>query len=82
MRIVGASPVRKPLVLGVVLGLIFLHHCVSMSWGHFDYGYNMRVNIFFASINVISWFSFCVFMIYKGSLWWWDAVVVLVVIFI
>jgi len=66
VRIVGASPVRKPLVLGVVLGLVFLHHCVSMSLVNFDYGYNMRVNIFFASINVISWFSFCVFMICKG----------------
>jgi len=72
VRIVGTSPVRKPLVLGLVLGLIYLHHCVSMSLVHFDYGYNMKVNLFFAGINVITWVSFCGFMISKGykHFWW------------
>lgn len=71
VRIVGTSPVRKPLVLGLILGLVYLHHCVSMSLVKFDYGYNMKVNLFFAGINVVAWVSFCSFMISKGYKHFW-----------
>lgn len=66
VRIVGTFPARRPLVLGLVLGLVYLHHCVSMSLVNFDYGYNMKINLFFAGINFITWFSFCGYMMWKG----------------
>jgi len=71
VRIVGASPVRKPLALGVALGLFFLHHCFSMTWHKFDYGYNMKVNLFFAGVNVVSWIVFCGFKMSRGYSYFW-----------
>ncbi|GLV34388.1 Post-GPI attachment to proteins 3 [Carabus blaptoides fortunei] len=35
----------------------FVNHVAYLSYGGFDYGYNMKVNIIFATINVIFWFA-------------------------
>ena len=60
------------MALGLILGFVFLHHCVSMSVVKFDYGYNMKVNVCFAAMNIIAWTSYCGYMIYKGKMLMWD----------
>jgi hypothetical protein len=69
VRMVGATPASKPLMIGGALGTVFLHHCFSMSFIHFDYGYNMTVNICFAAANVLVWGAFAVVKISRGYRW-------------
>ena len=38
-----------------------------MTWHKFDYGYNMKVNLFFAGVNVVSWIVFCGFKMSRGT---------------
>jgi len=51
----SSSPVRLAIVTAFVA--FFAHHVFHMATVHFDYGYNMKVNVASGGLNCISWLA-------------------------
>ncbi|KAL5006231.1 hypothetical protein ScPMuIL_015037 [Solemya velum] len=78
-RILGTSPLWRPLTCGVVLVAVFIQHTCYLAFVNFDYGYNMQVNAGIGFTNVIGWIIWS-FLHYKRQRYVWKCVVTVVVI--
>lgn len=58
-RLYGTSPVRRPLIFAALVIALYTYHIYYLAFVHFDYGYNMQVNIFFGKCKSVWIFSFC-----------------------
>ncbi|ELT94072.1 hypothetical protein CAPTEDRAFT_139412 [Capitella teleta] len=66
---------RTLFCIGFLCAAVFCRHVYHMAFVHFDYGYNMKVNILFGVLNSVSWLAWCV--VQRQSHTWKAAVVVL-----
>jgi hypothetical protein len=60
LRLVGADPVRSVFSTACCVA-IFAHHIYNMAFVHFDYGYNMMVNIGVGAVNSVCWVTWAVY---------------------
>lgn len=54
-RLYGTSPVHRPLIFAALVIALYTYHIYYLAFVHFDYGYNMQVNIFFGALNFAGW---------------------------
>jgi len=47
-------------IAGTVLGIMYIAHVAYLSYGRFDYGYNIKANIAVGLLNSASWILLCV----------------------
>lgn len=58
-RVFGTENRRRILVVGLALVLFYAKHIHFLAFVHFEYGYNMKVNVGVALLNMIGWFAWC-----------------------
>merc|ERR1712059_160345 len=54
LRMAGPTSKRYEIVVSLFVAF-FSHHVYNMAFVHFDYGYNMKVNVAVGAANCISW---------------------------
>lgn len=62
IRIFG-SPLKSTFSSATTVACIaiYVHHIYNMTYVHFDYGYNMMVNIIVGGVNSVCWLFWCFF---------------------
>lgn len=57
-RLFGTTPFVRPLGFAALVIFWYAYHIYHLAFIHFDYGYNMKVNVFVGALNFIGWVTF------------------------
>ncbi|XP_071108771.1 post-GPI attachment to proteins factor 3-like [Haliotis cracherodii] len=76
-RIFGTKVRWRQCVVGGCLLLFYAKHIRFLTYSRFDYGYNMKINLFFGMFNMIGWLIWCGVKYKKQRYVWKCAAVVL-----
>ncbi|XP_046371176.2 post-GPI attachment to proteins factor 3-like [Haliotis rufescens] len=76
-RILGTKVRWRQCLVGVILLVIYAQHIYYLHFIKFDYGYNMKMNLFFGIVNLVGWLILCGVKYKKQRYVWKCAAVVL-----
>lgn len=57
-RLLGTTPFYRPVGLAALLICWYAYHVYKLAFIHFDYGYNMNVNVLVGVLNFVGWIYF------------------------
>jgi len=69
-RISGTQRVGFLSLVGSALTALYMYHIYFLAFVHFDYGYNMMVNLIVGGLNGIGWAVWCLYHIRRKPFWW------------
>ncbi|XP_074658916.1 GPI-specific phospholipase A2-like PGAP3 [Tubulanus polymorphus] len=59
LRLIGTHCRRKVAIATIVISAFYAQHVYYMGFVHFDYGYNMTVNVAVGVVNATAWITWC-----------------------
>ncbi|XP_065053122.1 post-GPI attachment to proteins factor 3-like [Rhopilema esculentum] len=59
IRIIGRQTDQRCILFASGLALLYAYHIYTMGYIKFDYGYNMKFNVFIGTTNAIMWLIWC-----------------------
>ncbi|XP_005104826.1 post-GPI attachment to proteins factor 3 [Aplysia californica] len=76
-RVAGTSHIKVLLLVGSALVGLYSYHIYYLAFIHFDYGYNMIVNVAVGAVNAVGWVVWCFYHLKQKPHWWKGVLVML-----